>query len=1072
MIIDNRGGKTVARTVLDRLLESHGIDLLPHESSLAGYSCLLEALQASRSARVLLPRPVTLIHASGRGDPDWFGPDLDRPFRHQLTQAATAEHLADWLRSRAQVRAAKRDGRINYSLLSAREDHDAARSFALHGTIRLTLAGIGEAAIPTHDLATLHEGSAAAELAAGFDALWDSDDVQDAKAELLATLRPFHERRTPEFIYFLMLYHLLGDILDSRADAGIVKKKTGILDTTIWNTLYRFQKDAVLGAIGKLERYNGCILADSVGLGKTYEALAVIKYHELRNDRVLVLCPKKLRDNWTVYTLNDRRNPLIEDRFGFDVLNHTDLSRTQGQSGDINLETLNWANYDLVVIDESHNFRNGASTTPNSNVSRYGRLMDDIIRSGVKTRVLMLSATPVNNRMNDLKNQVAFITEGQDDAFVDYAIPSVQETLRKAQSRFNQWLETDPEQRTTGALVDAMGMDYFKLLDMLTIARSRKHIERYYPDNEIGGFPTRLTPENIKCNIDLQGHFPPLAEINRAIRRLHLSAYAPLKYVRPDKRDEYDTRYSQAVGGSVFKQVDREASLIHLMRVNLLKRLESSVHAFARTAAELLIKVEDLIERLDAFDALPVEEMSITDTEIDDVELAPFLTGNKIKVLIADMDPHRWRQDLEEDRDALRGLLDHATRIGPERDAKLARLRQLIDDKLRAPINPGNRKLLVFTASANTAEYLYQQLAPWFAKTHGLHAALVQGGGANRCTIPGTSNDLHRILTGFSPRSKQRLRNEGDEPEAEIDLLIATDCISEGQNLQDCDTVVNYDIHWNPVRIIQRFGRVDRLGSVNQRIRLVNFWPNMELDEYINLEARVAGRMVLLDISATGEENIIEQSEQAGMKDLEYRRRQLHQLQDAVVNLEDMAGGLSITDLTLNDFRIDLENFLDEAPNALAAAPLGLHACRAVEANGELASGAIFCLRFVGEDPHADAPHYALSPHYLVHVDDQGQVELDHMKVKRCLDQLKGAALSQSRPDAKAIQAFNRRTQDGTRMAHYSQLLDQAVQSIVNAQQQQGLQSLFTRGGTRLRGETTRAADDFELVCALYLVVA
>lgn len=1069
MIIDNRGDNTVS-TAFRRLTgATHRIDLLPHAISLAGADELLS--QADElTARVLLPQPIHRIHAESTGIPNLFGDALDRPFRHRLLQAFTARQFAAWLRSKAQVRAALRTDRINFSVLAGTNTSQPHDQFAIHGTLRLTLSGLGLAGVATHDLLTLHEGEAANELVRSFETLWSSDEVLDAKAELLTALKPFHEDRSPEFIYFLTLYHLLGDILDSRADAGVVKKRTGIMATEIWNTLYRFQRDAVLGAIGKLERYGGCILADSVGLGKTYEALAVIKYHELRNDRVLVLCPKKLRDNWTVYTLNDRRNPLIDDRFGFDVLNHTDLSRTQGTSGEINLETLNWGNYDLVVIDESHNFRNGASTTVNSNVSRYGRLMDDIIRSGVRTRVLMLSATPVNNRMNDLKNQVAFITEGQDDAFIDYAIPSLQETLRKAQSKFNLWLDQDPTERTTEALVESMGMDYFKLLDMLTIARSRKHIERYYPDNEIGGFPNRLTPENIKCDIDLQGHFPPLADINRAIRRLHLSAYAPLKYVRLDKREEYDARYSQAAGDSVFKQIDREASLIHLMRVNLLKRLESSVHAFSRTAAELLAKVDELIERLDAFDELPVEEMSITDTEIDDAELAPFLTGNKIKVLIADMDQIRWRQDLEEDRDALASLLEHAQRIGPERDAKLARLRALIQDKQTRTINPGNHKLLVFTASANTAEYLYRQLAPWFAETHGRHAALVQGGGANRSTLSKTGSDLHRILTAFSPRSKQRVATEEEDDAAEIDLLIATDCISEGQNLQDCDTVVNYDIHWNPVRIIQRFGRVDRLGSTNAHIRLVNFWPNMELDEYINLEARVAGRMVLLDISATGEENIIEQTEAQGMKDLDYRRRQLHQLQDAVVDLEDMAGGLSITDLTLNDFRIDLENFIDEQPAALADAPLGLHACCTVAADHDIPAGAIFCLRHLGDEARDDAPHYALSPHYLVHVADDGTVELDHMKVKRSLDRIKQLALTQDRPDNRAIGAFRRKTHDGSDMTHYARLLDTAAEAIVGTQQQQGVQSLFTRGGTRLRNEAGRALEPFELVSALYLL--
>src|ERR1019366_7360114 len=592
----------------------------------------------------------------------------------------------------------------------------------------------------------------------------------------------------------------------------------------------------------KLDRFGGCIIADSVGLGKTFEALAIIKYYELRNDRVLVLVPKRLRDTWTLYKANDRRNFLASDRFNYDVLNHTDLSRDGGISGDIDLAHVNWGNYDLVVIDESHNFRNKA--THNTRETRYDRLMRRIIKEGVKTRVLMLSATPVNNRLADLKNQIAFVTEANDTALTAHGISSIEATIRQAQLQFNRWLALEDADRKPPRLLDMLGFDYFKLLDLLSIARSRKHIEKYYGTQETGRFPERLKPINIKPDVDLAGGFSSIRDINSEIRRLNLAAYAPLRYVLPHKQGAYDAKYSTKIRGgeSFFRQVDREESLVHLLRVNVLKRMESSVTSFALTLKRQLADVDSLLAQIDAHEPT-VEEISIEDVDVDDPAFESLLVGRKVKVLLQDVDLVRWRQDLIEDRNRLDTLLSAAAEILPKRDKKLEDLRVVIEGKLRNPTNPGNRKIIVFTAFADTAQYLYGELAGWLKATHGIESALVTGAGRNKTTLTTIRTDLASILTSFSPRSKER----GQEfaAEGEIDLLIATDCISEGQNLQDCDFLINYDIHWNPVRIIQRFGRIDRIGSPNARIQLVNFWPNMELEEYINLEQRVSGRMVL-----------------------------------------------------------------------------------------------------------------------------------------------------------------------------------------------------------------------------------
>ena len=861
--------------------------------------------------------------------------------------------------------------------------------------------------------------------------------------------------KDPDALYHQILYHVFETLRGELNEDRIIKTKTGIKDHAIWKRLYKFQKDGVLGAIDKLEKYNGCIIADSVGLGKTFEALAIIKYYELRNDRVLVICPKKLRENWTIYLQNDKRNVFCEDRFRYDVLSHTDLNRTSGMSGDINLETINWGNYDLVVIDESHNFRNNPPSKKRG-VSRYKRLMRDVIRAGVRTKVLMLSATPVNNRMADLKNQVAFITEGEDSALSAAGVNSIEQTLNKAQKCFNRWLDTPGHD--TKSLLASMNFDYFKLLDLLTIARSRKHIQKYYGLKEVGKFPERRKPINVKEDIDTKGEFPPLKEVNRTIQRLHLAAYAPLKYVLPEKIEEYARKYDVEMdGGKFFKQIDREESLIHLMRINVLKRMESSIHSFALTTRKLLAAVNGLLEKLEHFDAeTDCGDLNINDIETDSPELEDLLVGSKVKVLIRDCDVRRWRQELEDDRVQLTKLATVASSVTPERDRKLVALKEMIAAKVRSPINAENRKVIVFTAFADTAAYLYEQLSGWAKGELGVESALVTGTGANRTTFVGLRTDIHTLLTNFSPRSKERAA-AADAP-GEIDLLFATDCISEGQNLQDCDWLVNYDIHWNPVRIIQRFGRVDRIGSINGSIQLVNFWPNMELDEYINLEARVSGRMVLLDISATGEENVIEFSPK--MNDLEYRRKQLQQLQDSVLDLEEISGGISITDLTLNDFRMDLTEYMREHQSMLEATPFGARAAVAVAGERQ---GAVFCLKDMsGKKPPEDA--FALAPYYLVYVADDGGIVFGPAESRETLDFLKKSCAGRCVPEQRAVDAFNVRTRKGSDMAHYQKLLGAAVESVVGRQQEEGVKSLFSRGGVRLAGAADRSVNDFEVV--------
>lgn len=1065
-ILDNKSLGNVVSVLKENIDTGCSLSVVSSLFSLYAYDELKKELSIIDKFKLLVPIQDNL---------DSFiqniqGNNLDRHFRNRLDMARIALDCSHWLKEKCEVR--QLPSSVHQNLIHLSQSIND-KNLSIVGSSSFTTDGLGVIASKTHHMNTYFQGTDEAHsLIKWFNDLWTSgNNSNDFEETIQKALELIYSDKTPQQIYFVTLFNMFKDFIGEFDEDKIIKTQTGIKNTQIWQKLYKFQRDGVLGAIDKIERHNGCIIADSVGLGKTFEALAVIKYYELRNDRVLVLCPKKLRENWTLYTINDKRNILASDRFNFDVLNHTDLTRERGISGEINLETLNWGNYDLIVIDESHNFRNNPSRKDDS-LTRYAKLMNEMIKAGVKTKVLMLSATPVNNRMNDLKNQVAFIVEGNDDALKTNGIASIEQTLKMAQTRFNAWLNLEKNIRTTESLLESLNFDYFKLLDLLTIARSRKHIEKYYDLTEIGKFPERLRPVNIKTDIDTEERFPALENINKDIRRLNLSAYAPLKYVLSHKIEEYSRKYDRKVsGGSVFRQVDREQSLIHLMRVNLFKRMESSINSFTMTLDKLLGEVTSLIQKIaDHDNNSTVEEFDIEEIEIEDDTFSPFVVGKKVKVLIQDMDTVRWRQELEEDRKILEQLISSSKAVKAPQDEKLRKLKELIKHKVTNPINPDNKKIIIFTAFADTAKYLYANIAEWAKNELGVYAALVTGSSENKTDMPGIRKDLASILTSFSPVSKERDKVDSSLTK-EIDLLIATDCISEGQNLQDCDYLINYDIHWNPVRIIQRFGRIDRLGSKNDKIQLVNFWPNMELDEYINLEARVSGRMVLLDISATGEENVIEFTDSGKMNDLEYRRKQLEKLQNEVVDIDDIEGGISITDLTLNDFRMDLIDYIKDHENFLDQIPYGAYAVSSIDNSlkGELSPGVIFCLKNEGTQTVSDST-YALSPYYLVYVKDDGSIQLQFTQAKKILDLLKKISIHGKSVEGEATSRFSNLTRNGYDMSHYCNLLSNAIVALTGAAEERGVESLFSPGGTVISKNSFKGIDDFEVVSYLILL--
>jgi SNF2 family DNA or RNA helicase len=988
-----------------------------------------------------------------------YGTEFEIKLRNELTQKAIARECADWIRRKVTFKSNTTHENMG-GFLNIESGNQQVTYLPLAG---FTTVDIGcERGNYSYNMVNKFTAPHSQEYIKLFDGIWDNKvKLQDVTDEVIDSITAAYNENSPEFMYFVALYNIFNEFLEDISEDVLPNEATGFKESKIWQLLYDFQKDAALAIINKLEKYNGCILADSVGLGKTFTALSVIKYYENRNKSVLVLCPKKLADNWNTYKDNYVNNPIAADRLRYDVLYHTDLSRAHGYSNGLDLARLNWGNYDLVVIDESHNFRNGGQTYgDDARENRYLRLLNKVIRTGVKTKVLMLSATPVNNRFTDLRNQLALAYEG-DASNINEKLntrKSIDEIFRDAQRAFNAWSELAPELRKTATLLKMLSFDFFELLDSVTIARSRKHIEKYYNMDEIGKFPERLTPLSLRPNLTDLNDAINYNEIYEEIIKLNLAIYIPTDYVLASRREKYvDPEVN-------INRAGREMGIRRLMSINLLKRLESSVYAFSLTLQRIRKLIDDTIAQIDEFEAggnADVEMVDIEDTDFDyDDQNTDFLaTDKRTKIDLRDMDYISWRAALQQDSEILELLILMIADITPEHDTKLQTLLQLLTDKIEHPINEGNKKVLIFSAFEDTGRYLYQNISEYIKAKYGLNTAMITGTVDGVTTIPKFRATFNNVLTCFSPISKDKallMPNSNDN----IDILIATDCISEGQNLQDCDYLVNYDIHWNPVRIIQRFGRIDRIGSKNARIQLVNFWPDLTLDDYINLKSRVETRMRISVMTSTGDDDPINVEEKG---DLEYRKAQLQRLQEEVVDIEEMSSGISIMDLGLNEFRLDLLDYI-KANGDMDKVPLGLHAV--VSTQEEAPPGVIYVLKNINGGVNIDNQN-RLHPFYMVYISDDSEVVCDHLSPKEMLDKMRHLCKGRNVPLAELCRAFNRETNDGKDMRRLSELLNAAISSIIHVKDERDIDSLFRSGGTSALNTTISGLDDFELVCFL-----
>ena len=991
-----------------------------------------------------------------------YGTEFEIKLRNEMTQKAIARECAEWIRKKATFKS-NVTGENMGGFMTVASPAEQTAYMPING---FTTVDIGcERGNNSYNMVNSLEAPFSTQYIQLFDSLWnDREKLQDVTDVIIDNITSAYNENSPEFIYFMMLYNVFSEFLDDISEDVLPNEATGFKQSKIWDMLYDFQRDAVLAIINKLERYNGCILADSVGLGKTFTALAVIKYYENRNKTVLVLCPKKLSENWNTFKDNYVNNPIASDRLNYDVLFHTDLSRNGGFSNGLDLDRLNWGNYDLVVIDESHNFRNGAGTHANTQENRYVKLMDKVIRAGVKTKVLMLSATPVNNRFVDLKNQLALAYEGNSE-FINEKLDTkkpIEEIFRQAQKAFNAWSKLEPEARTTDALLRTLDFDFFEVLDSVTIARSRKHIEKYYNTVEIGKFPERLKPISKRPSLTDLNNAINYNQIYEQLMQLTLCIYTPSNYIFPSKISKYvDLTHNK---GNNLTQKGREQGIQRLMSINLLKRLESSVYSFNLTLSRIRDLIQGTIDAITQFEKygnadLDMYEANDNDFDMEDGNTDFFTVGKKVKIDLVDIDYKTWRAELQHDADTLELLTLMVADITPEHDLKLQTLFKLLDEKMANPINKGNKKVLIFSAFSDTAEYLYDQVAGYMKNNYGLDTAVITGTIDGRTTIKELKATLNNVLTCFSPISKSRdVLMPGSTKE--IDVLIATDCISEGQNLQDCDYLVNYDIHWNPVRIIQRFGRIDRIGSRNQIIQLVNFWPDMTLDDYINLKSRVETRMKISVMTSTGDDDLINPEEKG---DLEYRKQQLKRLQDEVMDIEDMSTGISIMDLGLNEFRLDLLEYI-KTHEDLAKKPKGLHAV--VPTTDENPEGVIFVLRNINNNINIDNQN-RIHPFYMVYIGIDGEVVCDYLNPKKLLDTIRLLCRGKVEPVLALCEKFNKETEDGRNMEEVSQLLSDAINSIIDVKEESDIDSLFSPGGTSALMSEINGLDDFELICFL-----
>ena len=1006
--------------------------------------------------------------------------DTGLALNQQLRQKPIAKACAEWIQEKVEIRTTRES-----NLIHGKMYHIANNGVdkAILGSSNFTVRGLGLSSNNSNIELNLEVDSDRdrTDLKMWFDEIWNNDElVEDVKAKVLAKLKQIGQDHPPELVYYKTLYALFREEIETRKTNEQTLEDTHLYDTQIWDKLYEFQKEGAKSVIARLLRHNGCILADSVGLGKTYTALAVIKFFELRNERVLVLCPKKLHDNWALYPAynSQNTNPFLDDKFGYTLLSHTDLSRYSGESASgVNLENFNWGNFDLIVIDESHNFRNDTKPREdeegNLHHTRYSRLLEEVIKEGTKTKALMLSATPVNTSLTDLRNQIYLMTEKREDVFRNnLGVSNIRTLIQQAEKAFKAWEEKASEHGTRDKteLFNTLGAEFFQLLGGVSIARSRRHIKKYYAEEieKIGKFPTQLDPVNCDPPTDLSGKLSYKALADQ-IGDFELSIYRPSSYVVGETARQ---RLADEKKRLRFNQEDREKFLIGMMQTNFLKRLESSAYSLSETLERTINKHDAMLDKIERFQ----KNNNIADTAADvlpddDEDDEEFLINRaRNPYHLKELDCTRWKQDITQDRQTLAAAWRKVKSITPERDGKLKEIKKHIRDKARKPTKDKdgtpNRKLLIFTTFKDTAEYLYDNLFKLTSELD-MNMALVSGD-MTRTTCG--ENKFNDILTNFAPRARGR----SDNTNATIDIVIATDCISEGQNLQDCDTVLNYDIHWNPVRIIQRFGRIDRIGSNNLAVQMINYWPTDDMEVYLRLRNRVESRMALADATASGDDDPLNEfTYQHAQMELNFRDKQLETLREEILDLDDLSDGVVMSDFTLDYFFAQLLKYLERNRAKLEATPDGAYAVTHNE-NTPTENGVIFFLQQTNASTNRQQKTASpIHPYYAVYIRNSGDIRYGCINAKQVLDLFEAAAVGKENAIDNLCLWFDKETEHGNNMTHYNRLLDVVISHITRSHTKTQSQILKSGSPRDFRltpvSKAPKDTGDFKLVTWLIL---
>jgi len=906
---------------------------------------------------------------------------------------------------------------------------DDRNKYFISGSSNLTEAGIGKKQTNNLELNIAETGnnSQYKELVEWFESLWNNPQAHkektilakdgtskkiDFKQYLIEAIAKIFIEYSPRDIYFKILFELFGNqILEIENDPEFNRQIGRLENTAIFRSLYKFQEKGVLSLIRMLQKYDGAILADAVGLGKTWSALAVMKFFQMQGREVILLCPKKLENNWRRYK-EDQASKFEVDKLKFFMRFHTDMNNSRLESyNDRADKFFRDDKPKLIVIDESHNLRNHKA-------NRYKFLVEQILQKNQDVKVLLISATPINNSLNDVRNQFKLMVQGNVHGYeTKLGVRNIDHSFKQAQTIFNDWRK-DKNPKIGDFIKKLSGNDFFRLTDSLLVARTRKMVESQETDLT---FPVKNKPVNLFVTPHQLGNFETFEELFDHFPPM-LSGYQPAFYLDDESGVKKDVLRDDKL---------RDRFLVKMIYILMVKRLESSWFSFYSTVEKIKDHHQNALDKIKSYQTNKAKavllENDVIDLDNDQNDddfteaVEEYTLGKKRPINIADIDAagslDKFKEDLKKDLDALDNLYVNLQKFDAKINKEVKKPHQIksCDDKLKELIaqiikkcnsgaNNHNQKVVIFTVYRDTAEYLFKQL-----QARGFDKIAIASGTGSYSDDSDHKQSMEAILERFAPYTKLfrekewtfESEKEGLEAFAEwqewikenhpkthqklskpIDILIATDALSEGQNLQDADMVINYDIHWNPVRIIQRMGRIDRLGSPNEQIFGINFWPSENINSYLNLQGRIEQRMAAMKLAGSEVDHQFSDSFAKMAHDEDFDRkmndRMIEQMSITWDDIEVSDQGLGFDSLSLERYRQDLLAEFNRDKDKYRQMPKGVYTGFV----GDMATGArdgIVALLGYPAKPSKKLDHqYQVFD--LIYIDKSGKLVLNNQK--------------------------------------------------------------------------------------------